>query len=303
MTEQNEIVRAGTLGVTIRLNRLGDTTIVIKEYRNTNSTFKKIAKKLIDNEKDKLQYLKKKGTTAVVTILNEPEDKSPYLMLEYLTKGTLLDFINRALNRELRHPRELGDLPPENFTRGVFYRLAALIDAIHNYNVVHLDLKPENIMFNNEFGLKLIDFGHSACVDSNVKIPSTDVGTTQYQAPEIRKYLPTKTPFVGKPADIFSLGVTLFVLHFKIFPFAIANETDSRYALIMKEDYEKFWEVTERFTPISASNDLKLLIMSMLLNLPEERISLSEIKNHLWMRNMPEEEYHRTTEEIARLLR
>jgi len=305
--EQNEIVRAGTLGVNIRLGRLEDTIIVIKEYKNTNATYKKIAKKLIENEKDKLHYLKTR-TTAVVRILNDIGDKRLQLMLEYLNKGTLLDFINRIVieerkQPELRDPRELRNFPWEDFTRGIFYRLMLLVETIHNYKVVHLDLKPENIMFNNGFELRLIDFGHSAYVDYSVKIPSTDVGTTQYQAPEIARYLSTKRPFVGKPADVFSLGVILFVFHFRMLPFPIANDADSRYGLIIKEDYEKFWEVIEEITPISASDDLKQLITAMLLNLPEERISLSEVVNHPWIRRMTREDYDRTAEEIVRLLR
>jgi serine/threonine protein kinase len=307
-----KITQVGELEVEVLIIYFGETKAILKRYPplatdrikepTERSKIIKATEILIRNEKSILHYLCQK-TKVVVRTLSHPDDNKPYLLLEYLSKGTLLEFIMKLIDPSKGYTQQV----PEDLSRGIFVKLLDAVNHIHLCNVIHLDLKPENIMFSDKSELKLIDFGHSIYAKAKeenygIRVPPANIGTKQYRAPEIEKSLWEKTPFLGKPADVFSLGVILFVFHFKIFPFANANAADPRYGLIIKEEYEKFWEDIERVTPIHASEDLKTLIVGMLLNRPEERLTIGEIMNHSWVREMTLDRYTQITREIERLL-
>jgi serine/threonine protein kinase len=93
--------------------------------------------------------------------------------------------------------------------------IARAVKCIHDKGYVHRDIKMSNIMFCGEFeSVVLCDFGCTA--EEKDILPYAMVGTTGYAAPEIvinakRSKLFPSIP-VGKPSDIFSLGVTLFYM-------------------------------------------------------------------------------------------
>lgn len=77
----------------------------------------------------------------------------------------------------------------------------------------HLDIKPDNLVFDANFNLKLIDFGHTTSFREPINITT---GTDQYMAPEVRRTLTgsRNSYYVPEKADIFDLGVCLFILMF-----------------------------------------------------------------------------------------
>ena len=80
---------------------------------------------------------------------------------------------------------------------------------LHKYNIMHRDLKTDNIMF-HQGKVKIIDFG---CSKQSL-YGDTDLGTRFYQAPEIS----ISTDYNNK-CDIYSLGVILFKMIYGTFPF------------------------------------------------------------------------------------
>jgi len=78
---------------------------------------------------------------------------------------------------------------------------------LHNKNIVHLDLKPENLMIDNNLNLKISDFG--AATNKNINELRMNSGSRVYVAPEV---LERRIPYDGKSADIFAIGVILFVI-------------------------------------------------------------------------------------------
>jgi len=78
--------------------------------------------------------------------------------------------------------------------------------------VCHRDIKLENIFVGADFQLRLADFSYAAqalCPQTGQeKIHQEQVGTKYYVAPEIQRGI----PYRGKPADVFSLGVSLFMM-------------------------------------------------------------------------------------------
>lgn len=78
-----------------------------------------------------------------------------YMVLEYVEKGTLFDFIQaRALS--------------EQDVIGIFYQIVSAIDYMHKRNILHRDIKPENILMKDKAYVKLADFGFCAPYGNDV---------------------------------------------------------------------------------------------------------------------------------------
>ncbi|MEM1178723.1 MAG: serine/threonine-protein kinase [Acidobacteriota bacterium] len=121
-------------------------------------------------------------------------DGTPYLVMERIT-GDALD----------RHCRTRG-LPVGRRVALVIEVLRAL-DAAHRHRVVHLDLKPSNILVTDEGAVKLVDFGIAQLLSGDTGAPPSDGLTPSFAAPErwTRESLTTGS-------DLYSVGVILFLL-------------------------------------------------------------------------------------------
>ena len=81
----------------------------------------------------------------------------------------------------------------------------------------HRDLKLENILLNSDNLIKIIDFGFSS--KSGQKLQNF-CGTPPYMAPEIT----VKLPYYGNPADVWALGIILYLMLYGKFPFRATSE-------------------------------------------------------------------------------
>ena len=93
----------------------------------------------------------------------------------------------------------------------------ALVEGInycHTKNIVHRDIKMENILIDDNKKVKIIDFGFSVISEPDKKL-NIFCGTPSYMAPEIV----SKINYKGLPADIWALGILLFALLTGTFPF------------------------------------------------------------------------------------
>ena len=95
-------------------------------------------------------------------------------------------------------------------------------------NVVHRDLKLENILVDEQLNLKVADFGFATY--KKINSLNSYRGTMTYMAPEIKE---GKT-YDGKKIDIFSTGVILFIIVLGIFPFKEAKKEEYFYSLIIE---------------------------------------------------------------------
>jgi serine/threonine-protein kinase TTK/MPS1 len=132
-------------------------------------------------------------------------------------------------------------LNPENakfdisFTRHYWKEMLECVQAVHDYDIVHSDLKPANFLL-TQGRLKLIDFGiANAIQDDTVNVHrEQQVGTPNYMSPEAivdsnaKSGLPStvgKMMKLGKASDIWSLGCILYQMVYGKPPFAhIANQ-------------------------------------------------------------------------------
>lgn len=91
--------------------------------------------------------------------------------------------------------------------------IITFLDFLHQNNVIHRDLKMENIALDIKMHIKFVDFGFAKKLNPSEKT-HTICGTLQYMAPEIAKGLP-----YGEPVDWWSYGVTLYVMRTGYYPF------------------------------------------------------------------------------------
>jgi len=120
------------------------------------------------------------------------KDEGYYLVMEYIDGQNLEDYINKVT----------GPIPEKR----AIEMMSEILDAVgyaHKNNILHLDLKPANIMINQNGKIKLLDFGISKnnSEASNGQI----VGSPFYMSPE---QISGKN--IDKQSDIYALGITLF---------------------------------------------------------------------------------------------
>ena len=140
--------------------------------------------------------------------------------MDYLNHGSLLSQIGKNVG----FGEDLGRL--------IFAQLLDGLEAIHNSNIVHRDIKLDNIMVSgDDYTLKFVDFGFATEKSSGYL--TSFLGTPNYAGPELHM----KRPYLGVYEDIFSLGVTLFITVTGYLPFILPMPNDSLYHYISMSDY------------------------------------------------------------------
>ena len=170
----------------------------------------------------------------------------------------------------------------EVVARTYFHQLIDGISACHKAGVCHRDIKPQNLLLDSNFVLKIADFGLSKVfenndIDSNGNLSPMEtfaVGTRGYQAPEILNH--EKYTY---SCDVFSCGVVLFVFLAGYPPFESATNKSRWYSPLCVGNVRKFWKQHGRS---GISLDAKDLITRMLWYDKEKRIRLDRIKRHKW---------------------
>ena len=166
----------------------------------------------------------------------------------------------------------------EDESRRVMRRLLNAIFYLHEIkNVVHRDLKPENILLVNredDIHVKLTDFGLAKSVtEDGLK---TFCGTPQYFAPEVlrRRHTIAGRGRYGKEADMWSLGVILYILLSGTPPFDVSQGLDCVVDAKIEFPADSWLGVSE---------DAKDLVRKLLMADPQKRISVTDACKHRWI--------------------
>mmetsp|Transcript_20803 Transcript_20803/g.38647 ORF Transcript_20803/g.38647 Transcript_20803/m.38647 type:complete len:281 (-) Transcript_20803:593-1435(-) len=177
---------------------------------------------------------------------------------------------------------ELGDLFQlllvkgrfrEEVVRTLAWQLIIAAGACHSANIAHLDIKLENCFMTKQGTIRLGDFGHA---HPNFKNLVLVAGTKEYQAPEIVR----RDPFDGFVADVFSIGVCLFIMLYGRRPWVRADEGDKYYRYFLKSR-DDFWV---HYADPEVSEAAVEVLDLMLEPVPEIRFSLNEIRKLAWFR-------------------
>ncbi|KAI9068945.1 Pkinase-domain-containing protein [Trametes sanguinea] len=179
-----------------------------------------------------------------------------YMVFEYVSGGQMLDYI-------ISHGR-LRERVARKFAR----QIGSALDYCHKNNVVHRDLKIENILISHSGNIKIIDFGLSNLYNPADHL-STFCGSLYFAAPEL---LNAKV-YTGPEVDVWSFGVVLYVLVCGKVPFD-DQSMPALHAKIKRGLVEY---------PVWLSAECKHLLTRMLVTNPAARAPLSEVLSHPWM--------------------
>ena len=249
---------------------------LIKPSTINETLFKKEVSILSNlNHKNILQIYE--SGESIIKKSNKEEKKVYYIIEEFMQYGELLNYIY------------LTNGFGENYGRIIFSSLLDAIEYLHNNNIVHRDIKADNIMINSNLEIKLVDFGFATnSLKNNNLIDlennnekgklNTFLGTPNYAAPELH----LKIPYYGKSNDIFSLGVTLFIIVTGTLPFKLPLPNDPLYQFIFKNDYIGFWIKRK----LNLSQSFMELFESLVAFDYSQRPTISEIRNCQWMKEI-----------------
>jgi len=184
------------------------------------------------------------------------DNENVYIITDYARNGDLLEFV-MSKNRLT-----------EEKAREIFLQIIDALDYTHNKNIIHRDIKLENILLSENNEVILGDWGFAGYWSNDKKI-KCNWGSINYAAPEVflgREY-------TGPEIDIWSLGVVLYAMISGRLPFGGANNTE-----IAKNVVDGNLRV-----PSNCSKSVSNLINSMLRVEPNHRINMNEIKEHPWL--------------------
>ncbi|KAM3596638.1 uncharacterized protein V6R79_018439 [Siganus canaliculatus] len=201
----------------------------------------------------------------IVTLKDVFESRAEVvLILELVHGGELFDFIAEKEN--------LLESEAIEFMKQILEGLGFM----HNKNIAHFDLKPENIMLSDKESpspiIKLIDFGLAHHFHQGEEYRSTS-GTPQYIAPEVIAFEP-----LSPAADMWSIGVITYILLSGLSPFQGDSDKDTLKNIIaMKYEFDtRYFNMT--------SDMAKDFIQKLLVKNPNERMTAEECLLHPWIK-------------------
>lgn len=236
--------------------------IVDKNY------LKRQSPKALQNQLQELRLLKRLQHDNIIC-LKECLYKGPkiYLVLEYCS-FVLTDLMNTKLTQPS--------------TRYLFRQLCSGVEYLHSIGIVHRDLKPQNALVNNCGKVKIIDFGVSQILSmwSRQSSCSNYEGSPLFQAPEI---VSGRCNYSGFKADIWSLGVILYLMLFGFYPFH-DEALLGLYDKILSAEL-KIPETPDTFQTNSPCPAVSADLLAMMLEKSaEKRASIEQVSQHCWLK-------------------
>ena len=229
-----------------------------------------------------VKYISKGKET--IEYLGKFETKN-YIILEYCEYGDLFDY------------KPLDGFE-EKKAKIIFKTILETVEKIHNKGVCHLDLKLENILVDKDFNLKISDFGLSKEINkSNKGIFEGSCGTSYYKAPQMN----LKLNYNGIKADIFSLGVMLYILIIGDMCFYKASLSDEVYAYLVENNKIEVLEELKGIFPINATEESRQIFLDMISLKEKDRPEIKDILNNKWfedIKDLSDEDKRKAIKEI-----
>ena len=244
---------------------LGEGTFGVVKLGKVKATGEKVAIKILEKKKiiykeDKIRVereidiLQKVHHINVIEIKKILEEKDNiYIIMEYCSKGELF---NHIIRKQCLQEKEAAYF---------YYQLINGLESIHYNGLTHRDLKPENLLLTNDYILKIIDFGLGNYY-SKLKFLNTPCGSPCYASPE----MVIGKQYDGFLTDVWSTGIVLYAMLTGYLPFE-DPDNETLFKKIYRCDVEY---------PDDINGDSLDLMKKILVNNPDERITLSKIKKH-----------------------
>ena len=281
----NEYLCYGYLGsgafgqVLLAKNIKTDMKVAIKILNKSLLRKKRIFRKgkkptnMLENIFREIAVMKKLNHPNVVKlyeVIDDPNNEKLYLVIEYCQHGSILGKGGTEQKCEPMNDHEL--------IRQYMRQCILGLEYLHKNKVIHGDIKPENLMigeYTDTQCVKIGDFGVSFFLNSETS-PNNDgkigraQGTPAFTAPECggdNKY------FDANPTDIWSLGVTLYMMITGICPF-VGNNIFNTYQKIQTYNPP---------IPNDIDKDMRDFLVNILQKDPSKRLNINDMKIHPWI--------------------
>ena len=264
-------------------------------YKVMDSSGKIYAKKVFNEKMGESDIEKEIKINKIISHYNNPyiikyidsgiTKDEKYILFEFASKGELYKYIEMS-----------GKGLSDQSCKLIIYKVLKGLEELHLNGICHRDLDPQNIFLDGErYQVKIADLGCSEFLygeNGEKKLFWGERGKPSYMAPEMLR--PNKK-YYGEKADIFSIGVLLFVLRTKFFPFPNAKVRHSGnimlqlYGFIKDNNIERYWnELFELYkvkykVEFDLSPQFKDLFIKMVAYNPDERLSIEKIMEHPYM--------------------
>jgi len=259
------------MGKILGVGGFGEVRLAIRKSDGKQLAIKKISKIKFrgDKERDlmvnevKLMY-RVRGCEFVVELIEWAEDLANFYMVVELCEGG--ELMTRIIEAEHFS---------ERVAAAYFQQMCLGLKHVHENLVVHRDIKPENFLLDSKdtnAKVKLTDFGLSIGIPYADTVLDEACGSAYYIAPEMFKGEYTKE------ADIFSLGVNLFLMLSGTVPFGAEANSDAQIYKAIKHDPLVFGSEWDNSTAA-----IKELLMGLLEKDPKKRYTLVQALNHPWV--------------------
>ncbi len=183
-----------------KLNRFNAIKILKKEF-STNQ-------EIVDRFKREATAIANLNDNNIIGVLDVgTQDGINYIVMEYVKGKTLKEII-----------RQNGRLSPKE-TIDISIQISKALDCAHRNNIIHRDIKPQNILITQDGTVKVTDFGIAKSVSSATMTHTTAVmGSAHYFSPE-----QAKGSYLDERTDIYSLGIVMYEMITGKLPFDADN--------------------------------------------------------------------------------
>lgn len=181
-----------------KLNRLVAVKILKKEFANNKDISDKFKK-----EATALANFSDANIVNILDVGHEEEGNIDYFVMEYVSGKTLKELI--VENGKLNYTVSIG----------IATQIAKALECAHKNNIIHRDVKPQNILVTESGMVKVTDFGIAkSSTSATITNTTTIMGSAHYLSPE-----QAKGTFIDLRSDIYSLGIVLYEMVTGILPF------------------------------------------------------------------------------------
>jgi len=208
-----------------------------------------------------LKRLSHPNVVRMVEVIDDPMEDNLFFIMEYVDGGAIVEL----------EPDGTCQAMGEGRTHDLLCQALRGLEYLHANKVVHRDLKPDNILLDRLGVVKIVDFGVASTFDGDDDTLSDAAGTPAFMSPEESSV----GTFRGKAADVWALGVTLYCLAVGRLPFLGRSRWETTNLILRKE---------VEFAGADVSDGLRDLLQGMLRKDPVERLTLTDVARHSWVR-------------------
>ncbi|KAK7895411.1 hypothetical protein WMY93_020736 [Mugilogobius chulae] len=213
------------------------------------------AQRLLQREISSLESLHHPNMVRLYEVVDTPSRL--YLVQEYAGGGDLS-----------HHIYTYGKLS-DHFSKITFAQILAAVKYMHSQNIVHRDLKAENVLFTLSGSVKVADLGFSVRLSNRNQQLETLCGSPPYAAPELFQ----EQSYLGPPVDVWAMGVLLFFMVTGTMPFR-AETMGKLRRCILTGTYE---------IPPTVPGPCQRLIRGILKACPADRCALDQMLGCDWL--------------------